>query len=224
MPQERAAWRELLLLALLLCSHVGYTIEAAANDEFLHRVWTREQGLPDNRVQAILQTKDGYLWIATASGLARFDGLQFAAFTQANTPALESEDCFALAEDSAGVLWVGTGAGVLRRTPLGFERVQIDGLDRRDLRLLGAGRQTGAWLTPKDGDRLYHLEGQRVLWSLPPEPAKDGGEITGVSELNDGQLWIAHAQDVLWLDCTSGRAQPVRNTPSVSRPWLHRAV
>ena len=61
--------------------------------------WKVEQGLPQNQVQTILQTRDGYLWIGTRFGLARFDGVRFTTFTLANMPAMVSDNCVALAED-----------------------------------------------------------------------------------------------------------------------------
>ncbi len=48
--------------------------------------WTTEHGLPDNRVQAVLQTRDGFLWLATVGGLVRFDGVRFKVFTHHNVP------------------------------------------------------------------------------------------------------------------------------------------
>ncbi len=41
---------------------------------FVMRDWQVDDGLPANEVNAIIQTHDGYIWIATFSGLARFDG------------------------------------------------------------------------------------------------------------------------------------------------------
>src|SRR5690242_20169442 len=75
--------------------------------EYDQRTWRHEHGLPDDRVKAILQTRDGYLWVATQRGLARFDGLRFTVFDHANTPELVNDDCISLAEDSEGNLWIG---------------------------------------------------------------------------------------------------------------------
>jgi ligand-binding sensor domain-containing protein len=44
--------------------------------------WTIDDGLPQNSVRAILQTRDGYLWLATLDGLARFDGVKFTVFNK----------------------------------------------------------------------------------------------------------------------------------------------
>ena len=43
-------------------------------------VWNVDNGLPENEVRGITQTPDGYLWIATFNGLARFDGVHLTLF------------------------------------------------------------------------------------------------------------------------------------------------
>ena len=75
--------------------------------------WTTEQGLPDNGVKAIAQTPDGYLWIGTLNGLARFDGVSFTTFTRGNTPGLVSDAINALAVDTPGTLWLATSDGLV---------------------------------------------------------------------------------------------------------------
>src|SRR5829696_9286373 len=48
--------------------------------------WDSDDGLPQMTPRAITQTRDGYLWIGTFNGLARFDGVRFTSFTVRNTP------------------------------------------------------------------------------------------------------------------------------------------
>ena len=77
--------------------------------------WTTDQGLPQNSVSAILQTRDGYLWLTTAAGLVRFDGLRFTVFDKSNTKGLTSVRFTSLFEDDEGDLWIGTeDAGLTR--------------------------------------------------------------------------------------------------------------
>jgi len=71
-------------------------------------VWTERNGLPQGSVQAITQTRDGYLWIGTRDGLARFDGVAFTVFRSETSQGLPSNDIRALKEDRHGRLWVGT--------------------------------------------------------------------------------------------------------------------
>jgi PAS domain S-box-containing protein len=76
--------------------------------------WDTEDGLPHNSARHIFQTRDGYLWIATQLGLARFDGMSFTVFNRLNTPVMQSNSITSMAETSDGSLWIGTGVGLLR--------------------------------------------------------------------------------------------------------------
>src|SRR5215204_2712690 len=82
--------------------------------QFSHDVWLTENGLPQNTVHAIAQTKNGYIWIGTEDGLARFDGIRFTLFDKQNTPQLKSNYIRTLLADRAGALWIGTAEGLLR--------------------------------------------------------------------------------------------------------------
>jgi Two component regulator propeller len=98
--------RPTALLAFLLLFLVRAS-PAAAPYRFFS--WTTENGLPQNSIQALLQTRDGYLWLTTLDGLVRFDRVRFQVFNRQNTPALtdNSFTFFALLEDRQGCLWAG---------------------------------------------------------------------------------------------------------------------
>lgn len=110
-----------LLLHAALCAVSGLIIAAspaageptASPPPYFHHSWTTENGLPDNAVTAVVQTRDGYLWIGTYGGLARFDGAQFTVFNSANEPGLQSDRITGLYEDPKGVLWIGHERGDL---------------------------------------------------------------------------------------------------------------
>jgi signal transduction histidine kinase/ligand-binding sensor domain-containing protein len=78
---------------------------------FLMDVWTSDSGLPDSSVTAIAQTPDGYIWIGTYNGLARFDGVRFETFDPINTPALKNARITGLFVDARGTLWINTNDG-----------------------------------------------------------------------------------------------------------------
>ena len=84
-------------------------------NQFGHQAWLTENGLPQNTVQAIVQTNDGYLWVGTQDGLARFDGLNFTVFDKENTPAFKSNDIRFLHEDRQSRLWISTSYGLICR-------------------------------------------------------------------------------------------------------------
>ena len=80
--------------------------------EYGQQSWQSDSGLPQNTVHAILQTRDGFLWIGTEAGLVRFDGIDFALYSSQNTPQLHSDVISSLVEDGQGTLWIGTADGV----------------------------------------------------------------------------------------------------------------
>lgn len=81
-------------------------------DDYLVQVWDTGSGLPDNMVNSISQTPDGYLWIGTQhGGLARFDGSRFVNFDPSNTPQLTSIEIQKLLVDGSGTLWIGIVEG-----------------------------------------------------------------------------------------------------------------
>ena len=77
-------------------------------------LWQIEQGLPQNTVNAVAQTPDGYLWLGTAEGLVRFDGVRFVVFDRRNTPAIPNNVDLRAARGPGGALWIGTDSGLVR--------------------------------------------------------------------------------------------------------------
>ena len=116
--------------AVTVCAQESRRVsDGQLSGEWGHKVWSSENGLPQNSVHRILQTRDGYLWIATEGGVARFNGIQFTVFNQENAPAFTSNDTCCLAEDGSGGLWIGTSDGLLRYAGGAFRRyTTADGL------------------------------------------------------------------------------------------------
>lgn len=73
---------------------------------YIVRQFGVNEGLPQNSVNDILQTSDGFLWIATFAGLARFDGHTFNVYNRANAPGLVIDRILSLYEDSEGAIWI----------------------------------------------------------------------------------------------------------------------
>jgi len=104
------------------------TIQPTAG-AFAHQAWSTDNGLPQNSVHQILQARDGYIWIATEGGVARFNGTQFTVYNQEYDPVFTSNDTCCLAEDRSGAVWIGTADGLLRYAGGAFRRYTMaDGL------------------------------------------------------------------------------------------------
>jgi signal transduction histidine kinase/ligand-binding sensor domain-containing protein len=80
--------------------------------------WTESNGLPSIKVNAVLQTHDGYLWLGTDSGLTRFDGIRFDTYSMSNSR-IGANSIASLWEDTPGILWVGFMPGGLCRLQSG---------------------------------------------------------------------------------------------------------
>jgi ligand-binding sensor domain-containing protein/signal transduction histidine kinase len=99
--------------ALVPLSRAEASKPGAEDAQFITDTWKVEDGLPHNSITSILQTRDGYLWLGTPNGLARFDGVRFSAVRGGDVSALKSNRILCLYEDRQGALWIGTRDGGL---------------------------------------------------------------------------------------------------------------
>ncbi len=74
----------------ILCLLVLVLSADKTSAQYQFDLWNTDNGLPQNSINAILQTKDGYLWLTTSDGLVRFDGLRFTVFNKGNTKGINS--------------------------------------------------------------------------------------------------------------------------------------
>ena len=153
-------------------------------------VWRSEDGLPQNTVPAIVQTRDGYLWAGTELGLVRFDGLRFTVFDKSNTPELKSNVVDALLEDRAGDLWIGTIGGGLTRMHAGkFQTFTTkDGLANDTIHSLLEDSSGDLWAGTDGGglNRLHH--GRFSVYTT-----KDGlsdNQVFALAQDREGTIWI----------------------------------
>ncbi|MCU0427120.1 MAG: ATP-binding protein [Candidatus Kapabacteria bacterium] len=169
--------------------------------QFIHKVWQTEQGLPQNSAYTLCQTRDGYLWIGTAEGLARYDGVRFTVFDKTTTPALTSNWISSLAEGKDGRLWIGTRLGVVCLHKGVFRNYSSEGIFPSTLvRALLLDRTGGLWVGT-NGSGLHYL-GTESQTSVQPQTSQDssikasirqGGLANGVvlslTQGADGAIW-----------------------------------
>ncbi len=162
-----------------------------SSPDYIVRAFDTGDGLPQNSIISMVQTRDGYLWLGTINGLVRFDGMRFTVFDEENTPGLKSSPITCLFEDSRGDLWVGTqtaGTVVMRQGRIvvpGKGELSVPGAERR---LIAACEDdAGAvWLCQANGDVWrFHGEAARKF-TLPPGA---GQPKSLIKELN-GPVWI----------------------------------
>ena len=177
---------------------------AAAEDEgglasYVADVWQTEDGLPQNAVQAIVQTRDGYLWLGTPVGLARFDGVRFALFNQGE---LAHNNVHALLEDEDGSLWIGTyGGGLYRYRGEKFEPFgRADGLGSLLVRTLYRDRQDRLWVGTQDGGVRLGERGR--FRAIRAADGLSNDTVRVVYQDGGGRIWIGtNAAGLnLWMD------------------------
>jgi len=110
-----ARWLAWVLAGLLGLLALPLVAAPRALNEYSRDVWTTRQGLPHNLVSAIAQTPEGYLWLGTWEGLARYNGLDFRTFDRGNVPVLEDNGVRVLRIAADGALWMGTSRGGIYR-------------------------------------------------------------------------------------------------------------
>ncbi len=193
---------EKILKAIFSIAVYGYAFccvptafAVAAPTEFLHTVWTTENGLPQNDV-VLVQTRDGYLWLGTHGGLARFDGVKFTVFDTGNTAGLRSNRILALCEDGAGNLWIGTQNGGLVRYSQGSFTTYTtrEGLpDENVFDLLTDGRGNLWASTPKGLARF--TDGRFTVYTTRDGLADNKAFIIGAAP--DESLWLAAGDQIM---------------------------
>lgn len=186
--------RTALHLALWLAAATALAADEWSPGEYLVRNWTTADGVPHNTVRTVIESRDGYLWMGTANGLARFDGVRFVVFNVANTPGLVSDDIFRLYEDRRGDLWMWTRRGLARRHEGRFDF----------LSLTNGGPPAVFWNFAEDSDGQLWMRGPDGLarWTgerieLIPLPDSGPTNLVHLCAAPDGGLWLADRRG-LW--------------------------
>ena len=155
------AWPRLKLIAWgLLLAQAGFAALPATNSIILPysvRVWQTDDGLPQNSVHAIAQTRDGYLWVGTQDGLARFDGVRFTTLDDPAAPELKHAWIRALLCSRDGSLWIASdGNGVTRlKDGVCSHFSEADGLPSNQTKCLLEGSDGSIWIGSDGGVTRY---------------------------------------------------------------------
>src|SRR5689334_17380004 len=215
-PQHPWLWPRLRLwlavLGLLCAGPWGHAAGAtnpaaaagAAADRtaapFRLRRWTTEDGLPKNTVTRLLQTRDGYLWVGTRGGVARFDGVHFRVFSSelmVKDPSREAQvswppedSCEDLVEDVAGRVWIRVPGGLVCYDRGQFQRFSTrTGELAAAIQTVIASREGGLWIGTQKSGLNYFADGR-----FPRTYQTADGLATPFAGLlredRDGRLWI----------------------------------
>ena len=166
----------LFLLFQIVASGSGRALDSGQPaSPYLRTVFTTEDGLPDNVVNAIVQTANGFLWLGTDGGLARFDGHRFTAVHLRGEVANESP-VQSLLEAPNGDLWVGTDAGLAQ-----LPKAALDHFDRSMVKIYHLG------IGLSDQIMCIHMSQDGVLWL---------GTNRGLYSMNQGRFCASNGRRI----------------------------
>ncbi len=198
----RAFWLFLLLLPLHARA-ASDGVPVALSQQDVVRQFTSEDGLPQNSINAIVQDRAGYLWLATFGGLVRFDGSRFAVF-RGDRGGPPSDRIVALWLDARGRLWIGTeNAGLALMDESGrFVALPVCGgsCEVRQLAAIGSGivvahTDAGVFRIDVETRQAERIQ-ERFARVVRVETGPDGRAYVG----DDDGLWALDADGATKLD------------------------
>ncbi|HUC85788.1 MAG TPA: two-component regulator propeller domain-containing protein, partial [Candidatus Acidoferrales bacterium] len=207
-------------VAALLPARSQVVPPTSASADYLIHVWSSDDGLPQNSVNCLAQTPDGYLWIGTRSGgLARFDGTRFVTFNPQTTPELKDVEFETLSVDSRGTLWITAGnesAAAITNGKFRLVRERTAVPRWHPLHLVAeasnavylASFHPAIFRVPRDG---AVNEAEQINLDPPPPPPAPGA----FTQTRDGALWyVTDSHQVARLElCPSGAGTAVVFSP-----------
>lgn len=160
--------------------------------QYTRTVWRVFDGLPEDTVQALAESKDGVLWIGTTGGLARFDGAHIQLYGPGMAKALSVNSIFCLTLGRDGSLWAGTeGGGLLRLRGDGLRVFSAsDGLTEAFVRTVFEDDRGRLWVGTDNG--LFVLEGERFRRIDRGAIAPMG--VHSITEDHDHRIWAGGSQ------------------------------
>ncbi|MDB6020378.1 MAG: Histidine kinase [Pedosphaera sp.] len=157
--------------------------------DFGVRSWGKADGLPDASVTTILQTKDGYLWIGTGAGLARFDGVKFTVVPLPPQGSNGQVSVTALCEDGSGHLWIGSQEQGLFSWADGEAKHfgRAEGLLDEGVRSLTLDGEGRLWIATRRG--VNRRDG-RKFDAFTTQDGLPDNQVSSVHAARSGTVWI----------------------------------
>ncbi len=189
---------------------------------FLVDDWDTDKDLPSSTVTSIAQTPDGYLWVGTYNGLARFDGARFVSFDPGNQPELGQPRVQGLFLDACGTLWINTFRGGLTSYRAGVFRNEWPDQNTFDLhtRLVFSTTNQVTFVTQYGEVLQRDLQISNAVWKVfvPPSPRP-------IFQCADrlGRLWFL-ARDGHILQFANGKYTPLADDGGLAGSEIYTLV
>lgn len=193
--KKRVLW--LYLLILFLCLPLYGIDRNLRLDQLYHTGWTHIEGSP-GEVHALAQTTDGYLWLGTATGLFRFDGIRFQPYKPQSGQVFPQRGVISLFATPEGGLWVGYlygGVSLIKNGKV-TDYGQSEGLPSSAVLSFARDRQGTIWIAAgKEG--LARLEGSH--WRKIGTDWGFAGPANTVFVDRSGTVWVGTPSSVKYL-------------------------
>jgi signal transduction histidine kinase/ligand-binding sensor domain-containing protein/CheY-like chemotaxis protein len=209
-----------LLFLLLAVSRPAAALDTALRpSQWVMDKWETTDGLPEATVQRIARTADGYLWLGTEDGLARFDGVRFSVMTHATEPRLPDNYISVLYVDGLQRLWVGTHAGMARiehgaLTP----GIDLPRLGTADIRAITEDRLGVLWVGAHTG--LISID-PATNSPIDRSGALHDHRVQALAADGAGSLWVGTAAGLERFDGTHFERYPLNGDLDASITALH---
>jgi ligand-binding sensor domain-containing protein/signal transduction histidine kinase len=180
----------MLGVLLIVTGNRAHALDPALQpSQYILETWQTGEGLPEASGEAIARTPDGYLWIGTGEGLARFDGVRFVVFDHSNESAIPSKDVLALYVDRAAKLWIGTRGGLAVLENGRFKPFQTDArVAHAAIRAIVEDRENRLWVGTMSG--LLEIDGDHSRVFGTADGLRDS-HIRALLADRNGVIWVA---------------------------------
>ena len=172
--------------------------------DYLVRSWEIDDGLPHNRVMGIAQTPDGYLWLGTPFGLARFDGVRFTPFWEKVSATEDRDHACAVFVARDGALWIGSiGGGVGRWRDGRWEIIVPEPVEGRPINAITEDGDGAVWFGVDGPPRVGRWSGGGVSWFSGADGLTTGRRLsnqTAVVASKTGRLWFGNSDACGWFN------------------------
>ncbi len=180
-----------------------FTLSEASTAQFRSFAFERltiEDGLSNNSINCILQTSDGFLWIATKDGLNRFDGQSFVVFKHdpASANSLPENYIMSLFESRDKTFWIGTwGGGLCKYDPVheSFVKIKTNLHDDNYIECIDEDKEGSLWFGTLTGGLFKYNRKTTQVWNFSTSekssPRLINNTITSLIINDDNTLWLA---------------------------------
>jgi len=184
--------RSWLAILLIAAAAPAFALDPSLRlSQYVLDNWQIPEGLPQSSAQAIARTPDGYLWVGTQEGLARFDGVRFTVFNGENEAGIPDKQISVLTVDRSGRLWIGTRAGITVLENGHFTPYKgSTGLAHAYVHAIVEGKSGRMWVGTQSG--LFETDGGSAVSFNAGSGLRDV-RIQSLLEDRDGVLWVGGA-------------------------------